>query len=508
MESNIKFFINARVHTRGCNLRCDYCYLWQHGHVNDKANCVLRNSLDYVLKAFSPKRLGGICYINLAGDGETMLPEDIEELLLGLMDQGHYLTVFTNGTMSGKIKSLILKAKSRGISSHIHFNLSLHYLELERLGLKNKFTETAHFLKKEGISVSVSVILGKSYVPVIDDIKAYCDTELHIKPQIGRAFNEDDSGNVAWSLTDEEYENAVARFVGQTKAPQLDNFHKKEKRFCYAGQWSLVLDLTTGVASQCVNNSDNIFNFYDSIDQLPELLPVGNCCKAVCCFCNFRDRWNLVPEEKIQLMEDGYEEETERYITQEIKLHASQDMSLSHLMLSTEEMKKVNDKNLELQLLQQRIVLILNMFKNKNLEDGIKEAEVLFQQELDPHNCRVQELIVKYGYALMELGDIDGALALVGCWDDMSYCADYCFMLGTAYMKAGDISSAIRCFESAEVTHVTLEEGMNTWLPKYNLGVIYECLGDVEIALQYYNSCGAYKQAEDRIRVLTGKHTE
>lgn len=69
--------------------------------MNDKSNCVLRNSLDYVLKAFSPKRLGGICYINLAGDGETMLPEDIEELLLGLMDQGHYLTVYTNA--SGKL---------------------------------------------------------------------------------------------------------------------------------------------------------------------------------------------------------------------------------------------------------------------------------------------------------------------------------------------------------------------------------------------------------------------
>ncbi len=41
--------------------------------------------------------------------------------------------------------------------------------------------------------------------------------------------------------------------------------------------------------------------------------------------------------------------------------------------------------------------------------------------------------------------------------------------------------------------------GVNSYLACYNIGVIYECLGQMTEAERYYNRCGGYTPAEKRL---------
>lgn len=41
-------------------------------------------------------------------------------------------------------------------------------------------------------------------------------------------------------------------------------------------------------------------------------------------------------------------------------------------------------------------------------------------------------------------------------------------------------------------------EGVNSYQAYYNIGVIYECLGYKDKALEYYEQCGDYENAQNR----------
>lgn len=106
MEKIVKM-INGTIHTLGCTLKCEYCYLAQGGYKNDGDIFALNYPLDKVLKACSKKRLGGTCFIQIIGDGETLLPKDAVPLILGLLKEGHYVQVITNGTLTERIHDLV-----------------------------------------------------------------------------------------------------------------------------------------------------------------------------------------------------------------------------------------------------------------------------------------------------------------------------------------------------------------------------------------------------------------
>ena len=45
-------------------------------------------------------------------------------------------------------------------------------------------------------------------------------------------------------------------------------------------------------------------------------------------------------------------------------------------------------------------------------------------------------------------------------------------------------------------------EGVNDYLANYNIGVIYECLGEKKKALEFYYMCREYGKAIERINAL------
>lgn len=115
MEKIVKM-INGTIHTSGCTLCCEYCYLAQAGYQNDKEVFALRYPLDTILEACSKKRLGGVCFIQIIGDGETLLPKDAVSLILGLLREGHYVQIITNGTLTERLHELVEGGETRGSS--------------------------------------------------------------------------------------------------------------------------------------------------------------------------------------------------------------------------------------------------------------------------------------------------------------------------------------------------------------------------------------------------------
>lgn len=74
-----------------------------------------------------------------------------------------------------------------------------------------------------------------------------------------------------------------------------------------------------------------------------------------------------------------------------------------------------------------------------------------------------------------------------------------CLTKITDCMKANDSLAAVEEFKKALKMPEGCVRGVNSYLACYNIGVIYECLGQMTEAEQYYNRCGGYEPAEKRL---------
>ena len=91
----VKYFFECLIPITACDIKCHYCYVVQRDNRKMKmAN--MKYSPDYIGKALSKKRLGGIAYFSLCGAGETMMQKELPELMLALLKEGHYVNVTTN----------------------------------------------------------------------------------------------------------------------------------------------------------------------------------------------------------------------------------------------------------------------------------------------------------------------------------------------------------------------------------------------------------------------------
>ena len=99
-------FIECLLPVTACNLKCSYCYIIQEGR-RKQETFKLSHSPEFIAKALSKKRLGGICYISICGAGETLIPEDSTKLIKAILEEGHYVNVTTNGTLEHRFDEII-----------------------------------------------------------------------------------------------------------------------------------------------------------------------------------------------------------------------------------------------------------------------------------------------------------------------------------------------------------------------------------------------------------------
>ncbi len=121
----------------------------------------------------------------------------------------------------------------------------------------------------------------------------------------------------------------------------------------------------------------------------------------------------------------------------------------------------------------------------------------------NPVHTYVHDMIESYGFCLLELKQYDKALFLEQYYELLEGRADYVYLMGLIYMNNARYDEAITQFQKAMTIKNYSIEGVNTYAPKYNIGLIYESLGKRDLALEYYRDCGAYGPALKRIAAIS-----
>ena len=82
------------------------------------------------------------------------------------------------------------------------------------------------------------------------------------------------------------------------------------------------------------------------------------------------------------------------------------------------------------------------------------------------------------------------------------FLADFLMVIGTVYIRNEHYMKAALQFIKATQTEKFFTLGTNSFRAYYHLGAVYEMIGQPENALLFYEKCGAYDLAQERIKFL------
>lgn len=122
--------------------------------------------------------------------------------------------------------------------------------------------------------------------------------------------------------------------------------------------------------------------------------------------------------------------------------------------------------------------------------------------DLNPKLEYVIDMVETYGYALINSGQAESALFFENIYDEFGDCADFKFLMGLIYMNNARFEEAVTEFLKATRYKECRNQGANSYSAYYNIGVIYECIGNVGDARSYYEKCGEYEPAVKRLGSL------
>lgn len=278
----IKRYIEIYVPVTSCTFRCHYCYITQHRLFGNKLP-ELKYSAEQVRKALSKKRMGGPCLINFCGGGETLLPEKTIDYIRVLLEEGHYVTVVTNASVSKRFDQL--SAFPKELLKHLFFKFSYHYLELKKRNLSGTFFNNVKKMRDAGASFTIEATPSDELIPYIEDVKQECLQQLGAVNHVTVARDESREGElpILTSHTREEYCKIWSAFNSKLFDFKESIFGKKPTGFCYAGDWSFYLNIGTGIMTQCYCSfyQQNIF---DNPDAPIHFHAMGHKCKELHCY--------------------------------------------------------------------------------------------------------------------------------------------------------------------------------------------------------------------------------
>ena len=148
--------------------------------------------------------------------------------------------------------------------------------------------------------------------------------------------------------------------------------------------------------------------------------------------------------------------------------------------------------------------ILYQLGKSYYMEEDYVSACSYFEQalshEFDIGLEYVHDMVESYGYALLNSNQYENAMGLLGVYDEFATSADFVFLIGLIYMNNAKFTEAIGEFIKATRMQFSKMDGVSSYRAYYNIGVIYECLGQVDKAKEYYKKCGDYGLAAERLR--------
>ena len=288
----VKRLIMLQIPTSICNFRCHYCYLAQREVSFQGKQADIKYSPEYIAKALSPERLGGVCFINACAEGETLLTKDIDLYFKALVEEGHYLEIVSNMTYTPMIEKIL--SWDTELLKHVEFKCSFHYLELMKHGLLQTYADNINKVWKAGASATIELMPTDELMPYIEEVKKFSMENFGALPQLTIGRDDRTSGiKKLTRLSEKEYENVWKTFDSNFWEFKQQYFGVKQRKFCYAGDWSITVNIATGRVKQCY--FQKIGNIFDDIDAPLPIKPIGKCPIAHCYNCHAFLTFGLIP---------------------------------------------------------------------------------------------------------------------------------------------------------------------------------------------------------------------
>ena len=160
----IKRQIECYVPITSCTLRCHYCYITHHRLFDSKLPD-FPHSPEFIRKALSQKRLGGVAEINFCAGGETLLHPIILQYAKILAEEGHYVSIVTVSKQFDELLTFSPK-----VTSHLFFKFSYHYIQFKERDLLNVFFDNIDKVRKAGCSFTLEITPSDELIPYIDEL--------------------------------------------------------------------------------------------------------------------------------------------------------------------------------------------------------------------------------------------------------------------------------------------------------------------------------------------------
>lgn len=147
-----------------------------------------------------------------------------------------------------------------------------------------------------------------------------------------------------------------------------------------------------------------------------------------------------------------------------------------------------------------------NAYYYKDMEIATEYLEKALEFITDYNLLYAYEAVELYGYALINTGQYEKALRhrdkFAKKFDGKP---QYRFLSAHVYQNNGMFQEAVECYESCIGADITDYMGITSFLSRYNIGVILECVGMLEEAAEMYKDCGDYEPAQQRLAEMLKK---
>ena len=276
----IKKMLLFAVPTSICNFRCTYCYIAQRPVHYQGLQADMEYSPEQVAYACRPERLGGLAYMNFCADGETLLSRDIDLYVRALVETGHYAEVVTNLTITPMLKKFL--SWPAELRARLEFKCSFHYLELKRRGLLETFADNVHKVWSAGASANIEVTPHDELVPYADELKEFSLKHFGALPHLTIARDDRTKGiDYLTALPMDKYDRVWGSFDSEFWSYKKSVFGVRQTDFCYAGLWSVYINIATGRATTCYSGY-SLGNVFAHPGRPFPARPEGKCKLAHC----------------------------------------------------------------------------------------------------------------------------------------------------------------------------------------------------------------------------------
>lgn len=279
----IKRFIDIHIPIEGCTLRCEYCYITVHrkfdAHI--KPFNYTPNQLRYALRK---DRLGGTCLINMCAGGETLLAPEVTEYARQLLEEGHYVMIVTNGTVTKAFE--VMAQWPKHLLERLFFKFSYHYEQLKQRGWLDRFFANVKRMKESGASYTLEVTPYDNLIPIVDEMIERAHAEGFATPHFTVARDERNMSVMSklTSLSDVDYLKTWGKYGSSLFEFKFNIFQQRRREFCQAGNWVGFLNLETGLLSTCHDCQLPAVNILKNPDAPIPLKPVGHNCESSHCW--------------------------------------------------------------------------------------------------------------------------------------------------------------------------------------------------------------------------------